>query len=237
MGRLIAADRSIIPACDVPDMVRFQQLVEATAGVTGLGAYKVGAVLTIRYGLAALVAAVRDQDKNVPVIYDHQKCGTDIPEMGVQFAAAIKGGGATATIIFPLSGAKTEVAYIEACKAAGLTVIVGGEMTHPGFKVSDGGFIADEKLEEMYRIAADNGVVDFVVPGNKPDRVAVYRELLAPLCDDDLTFYAPGFIAQGGVLSEAGQAAGARIGAIIGRAIYDADDKRAAAIECASQIV
>ena len=49
-------------------------------------------------------------------------------------------------------------------------------------------------------------------------------------------FYAPGFIAQGGNISDAAKVAGDRFHGIVGRGIYQAVDKKAAAIEHTSQL-
>ena len=50
-------------------------------------------------------------------------------------------------------------------------------------------------------------------------------------------FYAPGFIAQGGKISDAAKAAGERFHGIVGRGVYEAKDINKAAIEHTSQVV
>ena len=161
---------------------------------------------------------------------------TDIPDLGKDFVEAVKNAGADAMIGFPQSGPTTQEAWINACKELGLSVIVGGEMTHPKYKRSEGGYLSDEALDEMYILAAQMGVTNFVVPGNRTERVSHYRELLGPVVGDSLSFYAPGFVAQGGVITETGKAAGNSWHAIVGRGIYAAKDIRAAAEEMTSQL-
>jgi orotidine-5'-phosphate decarboxylase len=129
---------------------------------------------------------------------------------------------------FPHSGPATQEVWIKACKEVGLEVIVGGEMTNPKYKRSEGGYIADEALDEIYLFAAKLSVNNFVVPGNRVERIRHYKSLLQPLVKDNLTFFAPGFIAQGGVITDAAKVAGDFWHAIIGRAIYEAKDIRAA---------
>jgi orotidine-5'-phosphate decarboxylase len=51
-----------------------------------------------------------------------------------------------------------------------------------------------------------------------------------------LTFFAPGFVAQGGEITEAAKAAGKFWHAIVGRAIYEAEDIRKAAEEMTSKL-
>jgi orotidine-5'-phosphate decarboxylase len=99
MGRIIKYDKSVIVACDVNNIEDFQKLIEQTHDVKGVGGYKVGAILTIRYGLPKLVELVRNFT-DLPVIYDHQKAMTDIPELGKDFAKVVKEAGVNAMIGF-----------------------------------------------------------------------------------------------------------------------------------------
>lgn len=235
MSGIIQLERSIIPACDVRTIEEFRRLIEQTHKVSGIGGYKVGSVLTISYGLPELVKTVRDYTK-LPVIYDHQKAMTDIPDLGRDFVEAVKEAGADAMIGFPQSGPATEEAWIKSCNDLGLDVIVGGEMTHPKYKKSDGGYLSDEALDQMYLLATQMGVTNFVVPGNRAERVSHYRELLSSSVGDRLSFYAPGFVAQGGVIADAAKAAGNSWHAIVGRGIYAAKDIRVATQEMTSQL-
>ena len=117
----------------------------------------------------------------------------------------------------------------------GLNVIVGGLMTHERYVVSEGGYLADDAVERIYIDAAKLGVSDFVVPGNKPAFIAHIRSRL--LADGNQpAFYAPGFIAQGGKISEAAKVAGPRWHAIVGRAIYEAPDMHEAAATLAASL-
>jgi orotidine-5'-phosphate decarboxylase len=236
MGKIIKYEQSIIIACDVKTMEEFKKLIEQTHDIDGIGGYKISSVLVIRYGLSRLIQIVREFT-DLPIIYDHQKAMTDIPDLGKSFVAVVKECGANALIGFPQSGPITQETWIKACKELGLEVIVGGEMTHPKYKRSEGGYISDEAIDEIYLLAAKLEVNNFVVPGNKVERVKHYREILEPLVKRDLTFYAPGFIAQGGVITDVAKAAGDSWHAIVGRAIYEAKDIRAAAKEMTSQLL
>jgi len=235
VGRIVRDDRSVIPACDVKTIDEFRKLVEQTHDVKGIGGYKIGSILTILYGLPKLVDIIHEYT-DLPVIYDHQKAMTDIPDLGKDFAVVVKQAGVDALIGFAESGPATQEAWINACKAVNLEVILGGEMTHPKYKRSDGGYIADEALDEIYLYGARLGVNNFVVPGNRPERVAHYKAILQPLLGESFSFYAPGFIAQGGTVTEVAKAAGKSWHAIVGRAIYGAEDIHAAAKEMTSQL-
>jgi len=52
----------------------------------------------------------------------------------------------------------------------------------------------------------------------------------------DLTLYVPGFVAQGGMISEVAKVAGPRWHAIVGRAIYGSHNIRSAAKEITNQL-
>ena len=232
--KIINRDRSVIPACDVSTLEEFENLVKETAKVGGIGGYKIGFELGLRYGLEKVVETAR-KHTDKPIIYDHQKAGTDIPDTGKNFAEVCKRSGIDTVILFPQAGPETERAWIYHALDKGLNVIVGGRMTHPAYAVSEGGWITDEGALEMYRIAARVGINNFVVPGNKPDVIKQIRGVIEAEGINPV-FYAPGFIAQGGSISDATKVAGDRFHGIVGRGIYQAEDMRAAAIEHTSQL-
>ena len=160
---------------------------------------------------------------DLPVIYDHQKAATDIPDTGIKFVRACKKSGVDAAIFFPQSGPATELEWIKAAKEEGMPAIVGGEMTHPQYLQKDGGYLMDDAPKRMYETAAKNGVMNFVVPGNKPERILYYKHMLESVCVNPI-LWSPGLISQGGKIGDSAKAAGERWHAIIGRAIYDAKD-------------
>jgi orotidine-5'-phosphate decarboxylase len=233
--RIIAADRSVIVAADV-EASKLSELVKKTCVVEGIGGYKVGLELALEKGLPEIVAKVKD-NTTLPVIYDHQKAGNDIPDMGSKFARVCKGSGVDAVILFPFAGAKTERDWIHACQDKGLGVLVGAHMTQPEFLYSEGGSVADAAPSRIFAIAAEAGVRDFVVPGNKIEYVQGYKRLLDGLLGkDEFTLYAPGFITQGGEISDFAKAAGNKWHAIVGSAIYKAVDMTTAARQMTQNI-
>lgn len=231
---IIGQPRSVIPACDV-DARRYELLVESTSDLSGVGGYKLGFVLALSIGLPrAVEIARRYTDK--PLIYDHQKAATDIPDTGRGFAAVCKKSGVDAVILFPQAGPETGKAWIEASREEGLGVIVGGLMTHRRYVRSDGGYIADEAVVDIYEMAAGLGVADYIVPGTSPEAIKKIREMLERRGVEPV-FYSPGFISQGGRISNAASAAGGKYHIIVGRGIYSAKDMRAAAERLCSQLV
>jgi orotidine-5'-phosphate decarboxylase len=233
MAQIIKLPKSIIPACDVEGLQKLKQLVNETCDVEGIGAYKIGFELVIPYGMKAVVEAIRKLT-DLPIIYDHQKSATDIPETGIKFMKACK--GVNAVILFPQAGPVTEEAWIKAAFSEKMKVIVGGEMTHKGYLESDNGFLKNDMPVRAYTIAANLGVKDFVVPGNKPEKIKEYRNMLEAMGVKPV-FYSPGLVAQGGSLTEGAKAAGERWHAIIGRALYEAKDMHKAAKEFVKEIV
>lgn len=233
MEKIIRGERSIIPACDVPLNV-YEEIVKETADVDGVGAYKIGPALTGRPGYDKIVEITRKYTDK-PLIFDAQKWGTDIPATAMKILTPVKESGIDAVILFPQSGPETEKAWIKAGQELELGVIVGGLMTHLSYVRSEGGYLVDEAIMEMYLNAVDLGVTDFVVPGNKPDDIKKIREALESSGVSPI-FYAPGFVAQGGKISEATKVAGNSWHAIVGRGIYQAEDKKQAALELTSKL-
>jgi orotidine-5'-phosphate decarboxylase len=225
--QIIKPSKSIIPSCDVSDLSKLKNLVKETCSVEGIGAYKVGLELGLRFGIPVVVDTIRKYT-DLPIIYDHQKAATDIPDLGEKFARAVK--GVNAVILFPFTGPETEKFWIKACKKAKLGIIVGGEMTHKAFLESEGGFISEKEALKIYEIAAEEKINDYVVPGNKPEKIKLYKAFLEARGIKPV-FYSPGLVTQGGDIVEGAKVAGNRWHAIIGRALYNAKDINKAAKE------
>lgn len=217
---IINLNKSIIPSCDVSSLEKLKTLVKETCSIEGVGAYKIGLELCIPFGIRKVVETIREYT-NLPIIYDHQKAATDIPELGEKFAKAVK--GVNAVILFPFTGPETQKAWIKACKKEKLGIIVGGEMTHKAFLESEGGFISEKEALKIYEIAAQEKISDYVVPGNKPEKIKLYKAFLEAQGIKPV-FYSPGLIAQGGNITESAHAAGKNWHAIVGRALYNAKD-------------
>ena len=223
---IIKLKKSIIPSCDVNSLDKLSRLVKATCSVRGIGAYKIGFELVIPFGMEKTVNTIRKITK-LPIIYDHQKGGTDIPDMGEKFMKACE--LVDAVILFPQAGPETEAAWIKAAQQAKMSVIIGGEMTHQAYLKEAGGFIDGNAPKRMYEIAASMGVTDFVIPGNKPEKAMEHVNLIKTKIRNPV-FYSPGLVAQGGSISDLAKKLDSWH-AIIGRAIYEAKDMEKAAEE------
>ena len=211
--------RKVIPALDVTDLKRIEQLIESIDSQDIIYGYKAGFSLGLTHGLPKVVETIRKYS-NKPIIYDHQKAATDIPDTGKLFAQTMKNSGIDEVILFPQAGPVTLEAWVRAVQELEMKVIVGGIMTHPKFVVSEGGFIRDEAVIEMYQKSFELGVKDFVVPLTKPEAT---KKLYARAgLDDSCAFYSPGYGKQGG---DAAQFAFLKTHyMIIGRSLLQAED-------------
>lgn len=222
---LFEKSHGVIVACDVRSIEELKNLVISTADINGIVGYKLGFILGLRYGLPDVVSLLKD-NSDLPVIYDHQKAGTDIPQMGEDFAVVMKMSGIDSAIIFPQAGPETEEAFIAALKKENIVPMVHGEMTSK-FLQMEGGFVADNAPERIYELAAHLGVEYFVAPGNKPASIKKYAELLSVV---NPKFCMPGIGRQGGDIKTAFEACGGFDAyAIIGSAIIKSGNIRNAA--------
>lgn len=218
----VPVERSVFPACDFEDIVLFENLVKATVDVEKIGGYKVGSMLVEEHGLGKVLEMAKKHAPKKKVIYDRQKCGTDIPEMVYKQVRQYARHGYDAAIIFPLQGGpEALLAGIHSGYEHGINVIVGGEMTHPGFTKAEGGCVSEEDSERFYRMAAAKGIRNFVMPGTKPERINFYRNAVVEEGAAPITIFSPGLVTQGGNISAGGRAAGKFYHAIVGRAIYE----------------
>ncbi|MHC1635349.1 MAG: orotidine 5'-phosphate decarboxylase / HUMPS family protein [Candidatus Methanospirareceae archaeon] len=227
--KLFKSRYGIIVACDAVDIGVLRRVIEGTRDVEGVEGYKIGAMLALRYGLFRICEEITAYTE-LPIIYDHQKLGTDIPEIcGGGLLEVCEEAGIRAVIIFPQSGLETLRATVKGCLRLGLIPIVGGEMTHPRYLQSEGGYIADDAPERIYLDAARLGVEYFVVPGTKVERMRKYRLLLEREVGEP-KFLFPGIGEQGGDITRAFEAVHPFSSyAIVGRAIYTARDIRGVA--------
>ena len=220
----------IIPACDVKNFRKLKRLVEETCDIDRIVGYKIGAILALKYGLQKTVGRIREIT-DLPILYDHQKGGTDIPEISSgTFLSICKDAQVDAIIIFPLSGVETLKAIVTRCKEIGLVPMVGGEMTHRGYIKTEGGYLSVNAPERIYEDAGNLGVKHFIIPGTKIEGIKKYRSMLAKIVDNP-EFLFPGIgKGQGGDIVSAFNATRPYASyAIVGRGIYAERNMKGAA--------
>ena len=209
----------IIPALDMTNLDKLEALIQVVDEHPLVYGYKLGFGLGLTYGLPRICQLIRKYTNKV-LIYDHQKAATDIPATGKLFAEIMKSSGLQEVILFPQAGPETLKAWNQALKEKDLKVIVGGIMTHAAYLESEGGFIRDSSGTEIYRLAYEEGVRDFVIPLTKPEETErIFRE--AGL-NDTCTFYSPGYGSQGGDPARFPMIANHYL--IVGRSLLNAED-------------
>lgn len=228
---LFLEPRGIVVACDVPELNSLGELIQATTSLPFICGYKVGMELALAQGLSEVLRTAR-QFTPKPVIYDHQKFGTDIPDIcSGKVLDIIRETGVNAIIIFPLSGIETLQSTIEGCHSRGIEPIVGGEMTHKGYLAEEGGYIENTAPARIYRDAAALGVKTFIFPGTRLASVRQYRKAIESTVPSP-SYLFPGIgKGQGGDIIEAFEIVAPHNGyAIVGRGIYAEPDPAAAAL-------
>jgi len=223
----------IVIACDIDSLSSMIKLVKETTRIEGVSGYKIGFTLTLRYGLSTVVEIMK-QNTNLPVIFDYQKAGNDIPSMGKPFAKICKESGVDSVIIFPFTGPETQKEFTFALIEEGLNVITGSHMTHSKFLASDGGYIERKSTEMIFQWAKVLGCGSFVIPGN---RIDYSQNLISVLNKPDAIFYSPGIGTQGGSLKDfIEMTKNYESYAIIGSAIYNSSDPVLKILEFMSEI-
>ncbi|MBC7080932.1 MAG: orotidine 5'-phosphate decarboxylase [Thermoplasmatales archaeon] len=224
----------VIIACDVEELKKLKEVVEKTQGIEGIVGYKIGANLALKYGLKNIMEEI---DFQLPVIYDHQKAGTDIPQIADKFAKACKEAGVKGVIIFPQAGPKSEEAFIDAIFRNEMVPMVGGEMTHEKYLYENGGFIVDSAPSKIYEIAVRKKVEYFILPGNKEEAIKKYHMIIANMMNEP-KYCMPGIGRQGGEIKKAFRLLlGYPSYAIVGSSIYDSDDIEKSAKLFAKEVI
>lgn len=226
----------IILSCDVTSLIEVEKLALLSTEFSEVVGFKVGFDLGLRYGLKKVTNFLK-QINPLPVIYDHQKAGTDIPQMGGPFALCCKDSEVDGVIILAQSGPNTLEAFVTSIIAHGMVPIVGGIMSHPGYLASDGGYISDEAPTAIYKKAVELGVANFIMPGNKPEITKHFVTSVLQQNSNQKNIIMPGIGQQGGDIKSSFEAASFYPAyAIIGSAIYNAPDSKQALSSFAEQV-
>lgn len=230
----LRTSHGIMPALDADSLDEIARVVAATTRIPGVVAYKVGLTATLRLGLEGAIRMLR-RETDLPLVYDHQKAGPDVPDMAAKFAATCREAGADGLILFPVAGPRAVDEFVGAAIANRLCPIVGGELPLPDYVVSGGGYIADDALTRIFERAIGKRADHFVVPANEPAKVARLAAFLAARIDEPSLFL-PGIGALGGSIGASfKEAKGCRCYAVVGRAIYAAPDPGEAAKRLAGE--
>ena len=106
----LRSSHGILIALDMESLDHMRKVVEQTTSVPGVIGYKVGLTATLRLGLGNAVHQLR-ACTDLPLIYDHQKAGPDVPDMAPKFSTTCKEAGVDGLILFPVAGPRAVVAF------------------------------------------------------------------------------------------------------------------------------
>lgn len=226
----------VLPALDVDSYEEMLSLVQDTCTVPHVAGYKLGLTGVLPHGLKRAISDIR-RLTDLPIIYDHQKAGPDMPDMGEKFAAISGQAGANGLVLFPVAGPTAVRSFTESAIKHSLLPLVGGHIPVPDYCVSGGGFMRDDVLTHIIKIAAQSGTRCFILPANLPDLITSLCEWISQHVKDPVVFLT-GIGALGGSIETAFRAASAvptRF-AIVGRAISNAPNRGQAAAAMCQQI-
>lgn len=219
-GIIVALDADSVDAC--------KQSIDLTTGVEGVVGYKLGMTTVLRLGLAEAVRQLRAHT-DLPLVYDHQKAGPDVPDMAAKFAGLCAEAGVDGLILFPTAGPRAVEGFVGETLKRGMLAIVGGDLPFPDYNVSGGGYVADDALERIIDKSIECGADHFVVPGNTPDKLRHHSARLKAKGANPV-FVVPGIGPLGGKIGDLVAAAnGCSVYGVVGRAVYGASDQTAAA--------
>jgi orotidine-5'-phosphate decarboxylase len=220
---LFSSSFGLVPALDIDPFPELLRVVQATTKVEGVIGYKLGLAGSLRMGLANAIAAIREVS-DLPIIYDHQKAGPDMPDMAGKFSGICADAGADALILFPVAGPHAVRSFVGESIRHNMVPVVGGHIPVPDYTISGGGFMVDDVVHRIASIAAESGARHFVLPANDIEgisRFSAWSRAQSPDCSLFLT----GFGALGGAIRPAFSAARVARGryAIVGRAVCAAE--------------
>lgn len=200
----------LILALDVTEKRKAKKIAKACA--PHLDAIKLGYPLILSCGLSF---AEELGDTDLPLIADFKVA--DIPNTNRLIAEQVFDAGFASIICHGFTGGDAVQACVDVAADYGGACFVVAEMSHPGAPSFFHGGTA-EKIAELAMACGADGII---APATRPERVKALRKIVG-----NRKILSPGVGAQGG---EAAAVARIVDGIIVGRAIYEAEDPKAAA--------
>ena len=219
MTKALKGEMGIIPALDIDAHEQLEFVVRETSKREGVAGYKLGLTSVMRFGLLESVRRLRDMT-DLPIIYDHQKAGPDMPDMAKKYTAMCKEADLDGLILFPVAGPTAVDGFVGEAVRAGLVPMVGGEIPVPDYGVSGGGYMVDDALDRILARAVHNKADHFVLPAHNAAKIERWSKWIAANVKSPLVLIT-GFGALGGTIETSFAAASVcgRRFAIVGRLI------------------
>ncbi|MDR0980175.1 MAG: orotidine-5'-phosphate decarboxylase [Methanocalculaceae archaeon] len=190
------------------------EAVRVASACTGeVDAIKIGYPLVLSTGLGI----VKDLAKaEIPIIADFKVA--DIPNTNSLICEEVFGVGCAGIITHAFCGHDSLAACVDAAHDHGGVCFVVCEMSHPGAL----DFLSGDNAERMAEMAKTAGADGIIAPATRPERTAILRGIIG----SSMKIYSPGVGAQGAQPEDVKKYVD---GIIVGRAIYEAADPKAAA--------
>jgi orotidine-5'-phosphate decarboxylase len=178
---LFKLNHGIVISCNFNGFQKLEETIKSTSNLPFVAGYKIGIELVLRSGLSKVVNSIRKYT-DLPIIYDHQKFGSDVPEIYTKsLFEAIKSSGADALVIIPHAGKETLNISVKRCFEVGLVPIIGGDLVHKGYIIEEGGYIDNNAHQRIYLDAARLGVSHFIMACSRLDRIKTYCHQLGSI--------------------------------------------------------
>jgi len=221
MAKSFGHGLGIVPALDVDSADQLDRVVRETCRLEGVAGYKIGLTSVLRAGLSASVLRLREMT-DLPLLYDHQKAGPDMPDMATKFTALCKEAGVDGLILFPVAGPTAVDRFVGEAIKADLIPVVGGEIPVADYTIAGGGYMKGDTLSLIMKRAAKEGANHFVLPARDDAKIAQWTQWIAESVPGSSVFLT-GFGALGGSIKEAFAAASPcpNAFAIVGRLITE----------------
>jgi orotidine-5'-phosphate decarboxylase len=168
----------IVPALDIDSHEHLERVVRETSKREGVAGYKLGLTSVLRFGLQESVRRLRDLT-DLPILYDHQKAGPDMPDMAKKYTAMCREADVDGLILFPVAGPTAVDGFVGEAVRAGLIPVVGGEIPVPDYGVSGGGYMLDDALDRILVRAVHNKADHFVLPAHDPVKIDRWSKWIA----------------------------------------------------------
>jgi orotidine-5'-phosphate decarboxylase len=219
----------VVPALDIDSHQQFESVVKSTTKVDGVAGYKLGLTTVLRFGLEESMRRLRDLT-DLPILYDHQKAGPDMPDMAKKFTAMCTQAGVDGLILFPVAGPTAVDSFVGEAVKAGIAPVVGGEIPVSDYCASGGGYMLDDALDRILARAVSARADHFVFPAHDAAKVGRWSDWIGANVANAAVFLT-GFGSLGGTIEGAFAAAAkcTRRYAIVGRLITQSNDPGAAA--------